>query len=154
MCVVLCLLVDGGFFFFKQKTAYEMRISDWSSDVCSSDLIEFARFDHLGKLARIAAINLDIDIGKFEQEDLDDVAHQRNERSRPGSETNISGFGLRPLAPIALDFLGERPDLAAALDDFTGWCGKYCTAPAAAEQYHAKPSLNCLDALAQCGVRW
>src|SRR3546814_7219755 len=30
-----CLLL---FFFFKQKTAYEMRISDWSSDVCSSDL--------------------------------------------------------------------------------------------------------------------
>src|SRR3546814_4754170 len=28
----------GCFFFFKQKTAYEMRISDWSSDVCSSDL--------------------------------------------------------------------------------------------------------------------
>src|SRR3546814_9860671 len=27
------------FFFFKQKTAYELRISDWSSDVCSSDLI-------------------------------------------------------------------------------------------------------------------
>src|SRR3546814_433633 len=30
------------FFFFKQKTAYEMRISDWSSDVCSSDLIQRA----------------------------------------------------------------------------------------------------------------
>src|SRR3546814_954221 len=29
-------------FFFKQKTAYEMRISDWSSDVCSSDLHTFA----------------------------------------------------------------------------------------------------------------
>src|SRR3546814_17404791 len=28
------------FFFFKQKTAYEMRISDWSSDLCSSDLFE------------------------------------------------------------------------------------------------------------------
>src|SRR3546814_10259075 len=28
------------FFFFKQKTAYEMRISDWSSDVCSSDLYQ------------------------------------------------------------------------------------------------------------------
>src|SRR3546814_3089659 len=28
-----------GFVFFKQKTAYEMRISDWSSDVCSSDLV-------------------------------------------------------------------------------------------------------------------
>src|SRR3546814_2370233 len=35
MCSVFgCFL----FFFFKQKTAYEMRISDWSSDVCSSDL--------------------------------------------------------------------------------------------------------------------
>src|SRR3546814_3192726 len=31
------------FFFFKQKTAYEMRISDWSSDVCSSDLARQAR---------------------------------------------------------------------------------------------------------------
>src|SRR3546814_1954897 len=33
------LLVVCSFFFFKQKTAYEMRISDWSSDVCSSDLV-------------------------------------------------------------------------------------------------------------------
>src|SRR3546814_7573140 len=33
------------FFFFKQKTAYEMRISDWSSDVCSSDL---PRLDPVG----------------------------------------------------------------------------------------------------------
>src|SRR3546814_9161571 len=31
------------FFFFKQKTTYEMRISDWSSDVCSSDLIHNER---------------------------------------------------------------------------------------------------------------
>src|SRR3546814_7358195 len=30
------------FFFFKQKTAYDMRISDWSSDVCSSDLLALA----------------------------------------------------------------------------------------------------------------
>src|SRR3546814_1376903 len=35
------------FFFFKQKTAYEMRISDWSSDVCSSDLIDIASIDHV-----------------------------------------------------------------------------------------------------------
>src|SRR3546814_2614589 len=39
------------FLFFKQKTAYEMRISDWSSDVCSSDLVltwfaQFATFGH------------------------------------------------------------------------------------------------------------
>src|SRR3546814_10327591 len=36
LCVVV--VVVRCFFFFKQKTAYEMRISDWSSDVCSSDL--------------------------------------------------------------------------------------------------------------------
>src|SRR3546814_9812197 len=36
MTVCRCMI----FFFFKQKTAYEMRISDWSSDVCSSDLYE------------------------------------------------------------------------------------------------------------------
>src|SRR3546814_6181889 len=43
------------FFFFKQKTAYEMRISDWSSDVCSSDLGFYAKpklliVDELGYL--------------------------------------------------------------------------------------------------------
>src|SRR3546814_3230571 len=38
-CSVFSLLLwSTVFFFFKQKTAYEMRISDWSSDVCSSDL--------------------------------------------------------------------------------------------------------------------
>src|SRR3546814_1961105 len=38
MCSVCRVRSVGLFFFFKQKTAYEMRISDWSSDVCSSDL--------------------------------------------------------------------------------------------------------------------
>src|SRR3546814_8472626 len=38
----LCIIYNdyGVFLFFKQKTAYEMRISDWSSDVCSSDLFK------------------------------------------------------------------------------------------------------------------
>src|SRR3546814_1898660 len=36
--VVVDAYISALFFFFKQKTAYEMRISDWSSDVCSSDL--------------------------------------------------------------------------------------------------------------------
>src|SRR3546814_6790754 len=41
MCYVLfsVVVMFSFFFFFKQKTAYEMRISDWSSDVCSSDLL-------------------------------------------------------------------------------------------------------------------
>src|SRR3546814_7939105 len=38
--ILVLLVFRVFFFFFKQKTAYEMRISDWSSDVCSSDLFE------------------------------------------------------------------------------------------------------------------
>src|SRR3546814_3210155 len=39
VCILFDRFIDRWFFFFfKQKTAYEMRISDWSSDVCSSDL--------------------------------------------------------------------------------------------------------------------
>src|SRR3546814_5568681 len=47
------------FFFFKQKTAYEMRISDWSSDVCSSDL-RMAERD-------AAAVRIDALVGKTAQ---------------------------------------------------------------------------------------
>src|SRR3546814_17149107 len=39
------------FFFFKQKTAYEMRISDWSSDVCSSDLSKHSDLEAAIKIA-------------------------------------------------------------------------------------------------------
>src|SRR3546814_4270339 len=42
-CYVYNLRVSFFVFFFKQKTAYEMRISDWSSDVCSSDLPKLKR---------------------------------------------------------------------------------------------------------------
>src|SRR3546814_5258030 len=47
------------FFFFKQKTAYEMRISDWSSDVCSSDLLcslygGIPRAEARGHIAQVA----------------------------------------------------------------------------------------------------
>src|SRR3546814_465846 len=43
------------FFFYKQKTAYEWRIGDWSSDVCSSDLIEIAREARMMPIMEIGA---------------------------------------------------------------------------------------------------
>src|SRR3546814_13666591 len=47
------------FFFFKQKTAYEMRISDWSSDVCSSDLfIDPLYADDTGLSAHAVSVKL------------------------------------------------------------------------------------------------
>src|SRR3546814_4913037 len=42
--IFFCIFDVFLFFFFKQKTAYEMRISDWSSDVCSSDLLDRTPF--------------------------------------------------------------------------------------------------------------
>src|SRR3546814_2339606 len=48
-----CLVL---FFFFKQKTAYEMRISDWSSDVCSSDLVDRLA----GVLLQVQALDADL----------------------------------------------------------------------------------------------
>src|SRR3546814_7154802 len=52
------------FFFFKQKTAYEMRISDWSSDVCSSDLEQaLGRDEHRRDVERRGAFLL----GEFER---------------------------------------------------------------------------------------
>src|SRR3546814_4792304 len=43
------------FFFFKQKTAYELRISDWSSDVCSSDLLVKCAVDVIDKRIPVVA---------------------------------------------------------------------------------------------------
>src|SRR3546814_2402004 len=55
-----CVLVVGVCFFFKQKTAYEMRISDWSSDVCSSDLLATLREQGItGKRAEAIADKLE-----------------------------------------------------------------------------------------------
>src|SRR3546814_19809111 len=70
---MLCVL----FFFFKQKTAYEMRISDWSSDVCSSDLavgfVEDQRLDlrkidgALANMVKQAARRGDDNLGALRQ---------------------------------------------------------------------------------------
>src|SRR3546814_5770346 len=57
-CMVCCFL------FFKQKTAYEMRISDWSSDVCSSDLVlrELPKGRGHADRLRTASLNIFIDM--------------------------------------------------------------------------------------------
>src|SRR3546814_1907718 len=54
-------VVSCCFFFFKQKTAYEMRISDWSSDVCSSDLTAkyLAKFGETKTRARLGKAGAD-----------------------------------------------------------------------------------------------
>src|SRR3546814_2191635 len=51
-------LIEVVFFFFNQKTAYEMRISDWSSDVCSSDLLVVGIGIHGTSLRRSCGLTL------------------------------------------------------------------------------------------------
>src|SRR3546814_2119392 len=74
MLVVFCIstfIVIKFFFFFKQKTAYEMRISDWSSDVCSSDLRAIIRPTltiALGATAGRAILGHPVTIGKLRGE--------------------------------------------------------------------------------------
>src|SRR3546814_6222189 len=62
------------FFFFKQKTAYEMRISDWSSDVCSSDLVSLdaatkvnVRMKEAGRQVELLAGRAKFDVAKDPQ---------------------------------------------------------------------------------------
>src|SRR3546814_12690172 len=72
------------FFFFKQKTAYEMRISDWSSDVCSSDLSDIAavEFDD-----RIVAhdVHVDRDNGR------EDIGFGETQVRPPGLHARVGG---------------------------------------------------------------
>src|SRR3546814_14229332 len=86
MCFIIYIL--GLFFFFKQKTAYEMRISDWSSDVCSSDLDRDGEVpgrddaDHAHRLAGDVGFEagtrhgqlLALDAQRLAGEELEDIA--------------------------------------------------------------------------------
>src|SRR3546814_2988434 len=82
---VLCYhIVYLFFFFFKQKTAYEMRISDWSSDVCSSDLDFFGLLRKYGlnreKAMHIAPEGHAIQAGT---EQLTEIFEKASERQLP-----------------------------------------------------------------------
>src|SRR3546814_7812027 len=91
-------MIVRSFFFFKQKTAYEMRISDWSSDVCSSDL-PWGRVEQVGSAHDIGdALRGVVDhhrqlvrpaaVGAFEYE----IAHLRGDVLRLGAEDRVYEF--------------------------------------------------------------
>src|SRR3546814_18544260 len=63
------------FFFFKQKTAYEMRISDWSSDVCSSDLNDALEADVAVRRADIERAQVDLAKARSDLKRRQTLAH-------------------------------------------------------------------------------
>src|SRR3546814_17631490 len=89
------------FFFFKQKTAYEMRISDWSSDVCSSDLDTLS---HRGVTRRTVVLLLPApEHGEFQ------VLEQKPEKEvgRVEVDTRILEF---PVSPVRAERLVDGQD--------------------------------------------
>src|SRR3546814_2137655 len=103
------------FFFFKQKTAYEMRISDWISDVCSSDLIAAFVLGEIGQgvaplPAQVAQRILDPDISVPSEDRSDDSSR----RKRPLRLCDI-GADLRHVPHDELIFIAVNGE--ARTDD-------------------------------------
>src|SRR3546814_17079081 len=81
----MCVLV----FFFKQKTAYEMRISDWSSDVCSSDLIAVR-----GDLLRLLRQHAVQRARQFEAAEIEGLAAAHVDLAGDSALDHVGGAGL------------------------------------------------------------
>src|SRR3546814_5246115 len=111
LCVIFCLLFVLFFFFFKQKTAYEMRISDWSSDVCSSDLL-------LGDLGA--------EVIKIERPGQGDDTRKWGPPFVPGADgedTTESAYYLsanRNKRPVSIDI--SKPEGQQLARELTGFC--------------------------------
>src|SRR3546814_6588908 len=90
------------FFFFKQKTAYELRISDWSSDVCSSDLL-LQQFSAANHFIQAAEAKTGEDFADF----LGDEGHEVDDLFRGSSELGAQ--------PLVLHTDAHRTGVAMAL---------------------------------------
>src|SRR3546814_19127258 len=92
-------------FFFKQKTAYEMRISDWSSDVCSSDLVQVM----VGAQQPVGAEAADR-LGRLAHDVVADVLAQRaadRDRVQDGGEDRKSVVWGKSVS-VRVDLGGRR----------------------------------------------
>src|SRR3546814_5503085 len=90
------MYIDGFvFFFFKQKTAYEMRISDWSSDVCSSDLLLLAAATMLVMGAPVSAQETpDFEAIRSVDTDIAAIGYRLATANAPLCDRQESGLGL------------------------------------------------------------
>src|SRR3546814_8904146 len=94
-------------FFFKQKTAYEMRISDWSSDVCSSDLFGSETRSILMALQDLWLEGIDVDAALYDVRD--DDAQAWEVRALAGASIGIDPIaGLRAVIELSRDRKSTR----------------------------------------------
>src|SRR3546814_1090905 len=79
-------------FFFKQKTAYEMRISDWSSDVCSSDLIGEEQLQAIDEAHAVHRVAADADAGRLAESERGGLRHRLvGQRGRARDDADAAG---------------------------------------------------------------
>src|SRR3546814_7988638 len=116
--VIACLF----FFFFKQKTAYELRMSDWSSDVCSSDLrrcrgrLGVVRAGEIGRaadhLGDRRGQRVEREFGRAARRDLLRVGEPPGDRGRDrvvlGQMPGGTAFKFDALIEIGRESCGER----------------------------------------------
>src|SRR3546814_1765009 len=105
LCFLWC------FFFFKQKTAYEMRISDWSSDVCSSDLkLRNGNFDfvvsdwnmpNMDGLTMLQHIRADSALAKLPV--LMVTAEAKKENIIAAAQAGANGYVVKPFTAATLE---------------------------------------------------
>src|SRR3546814_15802264 len=89
------------FFFFKQKTAYEMRISDWSSDVCSSDLQ--AAWALQGDVeVGVGLLSADFVVGVEQGDALGHCGHGGADMAEEGAGVQIDARTAQPLGKLLL----------------------------------------------------
>src|SRR3546814_11089574 len=113
------------FFFFKQKTAYEMRVSDWSSDVCSSDLTSVVHYDDSDS----KAYNIIAEIPGSDPKAgyVMAGAHLDSWVAGDGAADNGAGTAMIMEAARILADMGVRPKrtirCATSAGEATGLCG-------------------------------
>src|SRR3546814_9092700 len=104
-------------FFFKKKTAYEMRISDWSSDVCSSDLVRRVGSMVGARFMACAVGKSDYAAGASGDGFVDHTAVQPGRAERVGS-------GRGEHAPGGVDGLGRWREGGVDMRDLPGEIGR------------------------------
>src|SRR3546814_12807899 len=110
-CEFLCLFVVV--FFFKQKTAYELRISDWSSDVCSSDLEDGRRPD--GALEPVEGVGHEI-----RPDRRPDAVSERRDASGAGRAEGMERRAVGVVDGVGDDLGRDRPERDADGEDQIG----------------------------------
>src|SRR3546814_2684071 len=101
------------FFFFKQKTSYEMRISDWSSDVCSSDLRTLSQAQ---RLVAIAFDGIGLPLGRIADKMMRLTLHRTKARHLPHEPLLSLAAAARVFGKQPAALFGEIEQDRAALE--------------------------------------